>query len=210
METIQRLNLSNLVEALVFSSPSPITMEALMNHIANSTGQNYKQTEIEEALESLIQKYQQAEYTFEIVQTGGGYQFLSKPKYHALISGLNGDKFNKRLSTTSMETLSIIAYKQPVTKSEIEYIRGVSSDYSVQKLLEQNLIYISGRDEEAIGKPLLYATTPYFMDYLGINSPEELPQLKEVISVETVRATEGTEAQISVSRSVIEGAELKS
>ncbi|MBS1935057.1 MAG: SMC-Scp complex subunit ScpB, partial [Bacteroidetes bacterium] len=99
------------------------------------------------------------------------------------------EKFLKRLSTAALETLAIIAYKQPVTKGEIEAIRGVSSDYSIQKLLEKELIVITGRNEEMPGKPLVYGTSKSFMDYFGINSPDDLPKLKEVFSEALVEPT---------------------
>ena len=88
-----------------------------------------------------------------------------------------------------METLAIIAYKQPITKSEIESIRGVNCDYAVQKLLEKDLIIISGRSENMVGKPLIYSTSKSFMDYFGINSPDELPKISEVLMEEMVKAT---------------------
>ena len=88
-----------------------------------------------------------------------------------------------------METLAIVAYKQPITKSEIEYIRGVSADYSIQKLLEKELILISGRSETMPGKPLLYVTSKTFMDYFGINSPEDLPKIKEVLAEQLIEGT---------------------
>ncbi len=88
-----------------------------------------------------------------------------------------------------METLAIIAYKQPITKSDIESIRGVSCDYSIQKLLEKELIVISGRNEELPGKPLIYNTSRTFMDYFGINSPDDLPKLKEIFNDATVDPT---------------------
>jgi len=94
----------------------------------------------------------------------------------------------KRLSAAALETLAIIAYKQPVTKGEIESIRGVSCDYAIQKLLEKELIIISGRNEHAPGQPLLYATSKTFMDYFGINTSDDLPKLKEIIT-ETAEAT---------------------
>jgi segregation and condensation protein B len=93
-----------------------------------------------------------------------------------------------------METLSIIAYKQPITKSEIEYIRGVSADYSIQKLLEKDLIVISGRNEDMVGKPLIYNTSKNFMDYLGINSPSQLPQLKDITDIQIVMPTSAQDA----------------
>ncbi len=93
-------------------------------------------------------------YPFEVKQSGGGLQFLTKKEYYKTIAQLNGEKFLKRLSNAALETLAIIAYKQPVTKSEIESIRGVNCDYSIQKLLEKELVVISGRNEELPGKPL--------------------------------------------------------
>jgi segregation and condensation protein B len=122
-------------------------------------------------------------------ESGGGLQFLTKKEYHQTIVQLNGDKFLKRLSTAALETLAIIAYKQPITKSEIEAIRGVNCDYSIQKLLEKELIVISGRNEQMVGKPLIYATSRHFMDYFGINSSDELPKISEVLAEQVVMPT---------------------
>jgi segregation and condensation protein B len=124
-----------------------------------------------------------------VKQSGGGWQFLTKTDYHKTIAQLNGDKFLKRLSPASLETLAIIAYKQPVTKGEVESIRGVSSDYAVQKLLEKELIVISGRNEKLPGHPLVYSTSRNFMDYFGINSSDDLPKIKEVLAEQLVEPT---------------------
>src|SRR5690606_11848960 len=128
--------------------------------------------QVESAIEGLKEKYDSDFYPFHVVQSGGGWQFLTKKEYHKTIAQLNGDKFMKRLSGAALETLAIIAYKQPVTKGEIEAIRGVSADYAIQKLLEKELIVISGRNENLPGHPLVYSTSKSFMDYFGINSPE--------------------------------------
>lgn len=122
-------------------------------------------------------------------ESGGGWQFLTKRAYHQTIAQLNGDKFLKRLSTAALETLAIIAYKQPITKSEIEAIRGVSSDYSIQKLLDKELIVITGRNESTPGKPLVYATSRHFMDYFGLNSPDQLPKIDDIIASQLVEPT---------------------
>ncbi|HNM14784.1 MAG TPA: SMC-Scp complex subunit ScpB, partial [bacterium] len=106
-----------------------------------------------------------------------------------------------------LETLAIIAYKQPITKSEIESIRGVNCDYAVQKLLEKDLIIISGRNENMVGKPLIYSTSKSFMDYFGINSPDELPKISEVLMEEMVKATiisDGDEAVFEGTEETIE------
>lgn len=145
--------------------------------------------QVESAVEGIHEKYSAEFYAFELKQSGGGWQFLTKKEYHKTVAQLNGDKFLKRLSNAALETLAIIAYKQPITKSEIESIRGVNCDYAVQKLLEKDLVVISGRNEEAVGKPLIYSTSKSFMDYFGINSTDDLPKISEVLMEELVQAT---------------------
>lgn len=145
--------------------------------------------QVEASLEGITEKYSADFYPFEVKQSGGGWQFLTRAAFHKTVAQLNGEKFLKRLSVASLETLSIIAYKQPVTKGEIESIRGVSSDYAVQKLLEKELIIISGRNEKAPGQPLIYSTSKNFMDYFGINSADELPKIKEVLAEQLVEPT---------------------
>jgi segregation and condensation protein B len=180
------------VEALIFASDRPLTTLELTEYVNNALGFLEDRTtmdQVEAAIEGIVEKYSSEFYPFEVVQSGGGWQFLSKKEFHKTIAQLNGDKFLKRLSPASLETLSIIAYKQPVTKGEIESIRGVSSDYAVQKLLEKELIVISGRNEKLPGHPLVYSTSRNFMDYFGINSAEDLPKIKEVIAEQLVEPT---------------------
>ncbi|SFB48081.1 segregation and condensation protein B [Algoriphagus aquimarinus] len=131
-----------------------------------------------QAINELGQKYQSEEFSFQLEHLGGGYQFLTKPAYQTSIGILLRQQSQKRLSTAQLETLSIIAYKQPVTKGDIEQIRGVNSDYSVQKLLEKELVDIKGKSE-GLGRPILYGTSHKFMEYFGINSLKDLPQPKD-------------------------------
>ena len=145
--------------------------------------------QVESAIEGIVEKYSSEFYPFEIRQSGGGWQFLTKKDYHKTIAQLNGDKFLKRLSSAAMETLAIIAYKQPITKSEIEAIRGVNCDYAVQRLLEKELVIITGRNENMPGKPLIYTTSKTFMDYFGINNADDLPKIKEILAAQAVEAT---------------------
>jgi segregation and condensation protein B len=171
------------IEALVFASDKPLTSMEITELINNAFGfmeEKLTLEQIQTALDGIIEKYASEFYPFEVRESGGGWQFLTKKDYHKTVAQLNGDKFLKRLSSAALETLSIIAYKQPITKGEIESIRGVSSDYSIQKLLEKELIVISGRNENMVGKPLIYTTSKTFMDYFGINTAEDLPKLKEV------------------------------
>ena len=134
--------------------------------------------DIKAALVQIEEKYQDEQFSFQVIKTGGGYQFLTKPAYQASIGILLKQQSKKRLSTSALETLSIIAYKQPVSKGEMEQIRGVNCDYSVQKLLEKELVEIKGKSE-TVGRPLLYGTSEKFMDYFGINDLQELPMPKD-------------------------------
>ena len=180
------------IEALIFASDKPLTTMEIAELVNNALGFIEDRADIDQvttALEGIREKYDSDFYAFEVLQSGGGWQFLTKPKYHKTVAQINGDKFIKRLSAAALETLAIIAYKQPITKSEIEAIRGVNCDYAVQKLLEKDLVIISGRNEDAVGKPLIYSTSKSFMDYFGINTPEELPKIDEVLMEELVKAT---------------------
>jgi segregation and condensation protein B len=180
------------IEALVFASDKALNANDITELINTAFGfleERISLEQVEAALEGIQEKYSTEYYPFELKQSGGGWQFLTKPTFHSTIAQLNGDKFLKRLSNAALESLAIIAYKQPITKGEVEAIRGVNSDYSMQKLLEKELIVISGRNEMLPGKPLIYSTSRNFMDYFGINSTEDLPKIKEVLAEQIVEAT---------------------
>ena len=180
------------IEVLIFASEKPLSSLDIVELINNTFGfleERIMLDQVESALEGIREKYDSEFYPFEVKQSGGGWQFLTKAAYHKTIAQLNGDKFLKRLSNAALETLAIIAYKQPITKGEIEAIRGVNSDYSIQKLLEKELVLISGRNENMPGKPLVYATSKNFMDYFGINSAEDLPKIREVLADQIVEGT---------------------
>ncbi len=189
------MEISNLIphiESLIFASEKPLTSLDITDLVNNAFGfmeDKISLDKVEAAMDGIIEKYQSEFYPFEVLQSGGGWQFLTKKEYHKTVAQLNGEKFLKRLSSAALETLAIIAYKQPVTKAEIEAIRGVSSDYAVQKLLEKDLIIITGRNEALPGHPLVYATSKNFMDYFGINSAEDLPKLKEIFDESMISPT---------------------
>lgn len=180
------------IEALIFTAERPLTTLELCDMVNNALGfieDRASLDQTEAAISAIREKYNSEFYSFEVRESGGGWQFLTKKEFHKTVAQINGDKFLKRLSTAALETLSIIAYKQPITKGEMEAIRGVSCDYAVQKLLEKELIVITGRNEKLPGHPLVYATSRTFMDYFGINSPEDLPKIREIISSELVEPT---------------------
>ena len=175
--------LQNHIEALVFCSPSPIKVNEIQGCLSEMFEADVPEKDIHAALDRIRDRYASEDFAFQLNKSGGGYQFLTKPAYQASIGIMLKQQSKRRLSNSALETLSIIAYKQPVPKSEIENIRGVNCDYAVQKLLEKGLIEIKGKSE-AIGRPLLYGTSPSFMEYFGINDLSELPTPKDFASQE--------------------------
>ena len=176
MKKLDRLILH--VESLIFSAHQPIKVEEIRKALEDSMNYNPVEEEVNAALEFLTEKYRNPDFSFEIVEIDHGYLFLSKSTYHKTIGSFLKISSPRRLSKAALETLAIIAYKQPVTKSEIEKIRGVNCDYTIQKLLDKDLVSIIGRNDGP-GRPLLYATSDRFMDYFGLKSMNELPKLKD-------------------------------
>lgn len=183
------------IEALIFASERPITLIEMVDLLSQSFEEIIEGERVAACIEAIREKYDAPYYPFQLRDVGGGFQFLTKKEYHKTVLQLNGDKHIKKLSVAAMETLAIIAYKQPITKGDIEFIRGVNVDYSIQKLLDKELIVIAGRKEDAVGKPLVYRTSKNFMDYLGINSSEDLPALKDISNIDIVIPTNGSEAE---------------
>ncbi len=170
--------LQHHIEALIFCSPTPIRKSEIQNCLNEMFEADIPVKDIELSITRIKDQFEKELYSFHLVHSGGGYQFLTKPAYQASISILLKHQSKKRLTTSALETLSIIAYKQPVTKTEVEQIRGVNCDYAVQKLLDKGLVEIRGKSE-SIGRPLIYGTSPQFMDYFGINNLNELPTIKD-------------------------------
>lgn len=166
------------LEALIFSASKPIAVAEIQQCLAEMFDAEVSSDDILLGIQTLIEKFADDAYAFEIVHLGGGYQFLTKPAYQASIGILLKQQSKRRLSTAALETLSIIAYKQPITKAGIEQIRGVGCDYAVQKLLDKSLIEIRGKDDTP-GRPIIYGTSEQFMDYFGINDLRELPTPKD-------------------------------
>jgi segregation and condensation protein B len=166
--------LKKIVEALIFASDSPITENRIKNVI-----QELDAKQLSEIIEELNSAYNQNDHAFQIVQLAGGFQFVTRPEYAQYIKQYYKGRSKSKLSRAALETLAIIAFKQPISRPEIDAIRGVNSDGVVKNLLERNLIYISGRSEQ-IGRALLYTTTPEFLQYFGVNDISDLPKPKEI------------------------------
>lgn len=171
------------IEALIFCSANPVGIDEIHRCLTEMFDSEIDLDVLKQKLADLQEKYESDEFSFSLEHLGAGYQFLTKPAYQVSISILLKQQSQKRLSTAQMETLSIIAYKQPVTKTELEQIRGVNCDYSIQKLLEKELVAIKGK-AETIGRPLLYGTSDKFMNYFGINKLKDLPQPKDFLPEE--------------------------
>ncbi|HEY0666958.1 MAG TPA: SMC-Scp complex subunit ScpB [Sphingobacteriaceae bacterium] len=171
--------LEQSIEALIFSSEQSVNIAEIKTVLDLAYETEVKISDIEHAINAIKSKYNHPELALELTEINNGFQFFTKPVYHKVINQLQLQRSKKKLSQAALETLAIIAYRQPITKLEIEQIRGVNCDYTVQKLLEKELISISGK-ADTVGKPILYCTSELFMDYFGINTTADLPQLKDI------------------------------
>jgi segregation and condensation protein B len=167
-------NLQEIIEALIFISVEPLTAEKMKEVLRDVPEQD-----IEQSVRELAARYESAPSAIRIVQTAGGYVFSTRPEYDLYVRRLLQIERKKKLSPQALETLSSVAYHQPVTLSEISAIRGVDSTYALHTLLENKLIKIIGR-KEAPGRPLLYRTTEKFLAYFGLNSIDDLPSEEEL------------------------------
>ena len=170
-------------EAVIFCATEPVSLEEIRLGLSENFQSEILVETIATVIDTIRIRYEGPGFAFSLAETAGGYHFLSKPAYQSSVAQVWKQKVKKRLSPSALETLSIIAYKQPVSKPDIEKIRGVNCDYAVQKLLEKELIVITGKSSLP-GRPVLYGTSRKFMDYFGINSMDELPELKEIASSE--------------------------
>ncbi len=171
-------HLAQHIEALVFAADSPVSLKEIHSCLEETFEATFSDEEVRGAIELLSDRYQQEGFAIEIAEIAGGYQFITKPAFHSTVGTYLKQTTRRRLSKAALETLAIIAYKQPVTKVELEGIRGVNCDYSVQKLLEKELVSIVGRSEGP-GRPLLYGTSEKFMDYFGLRDLHDLPKPKD-------------------------------
>lgn len=203
--------LRQIVEALIFASDEPISLQHIKTLLddhgsAEAQAQAYHASvvAIKETIDDLNKEYEQAQSAYRIIEIAGGYQFATVPTYAKWVGKLFQEKRRRRLSQAALETLSIIAYRQPISKPEIEYIRGVNVDYVIKSLLERELITMVGRGE-GVGRPLLFGTTQKFLKRLGLKSLSDLPKPREIEeimkdeeSAQPVEIAAGEPAQIEL------------
>ena len=170
---MRKSEIKKIIEALLFASPEPLT-QAKVNVVFNPETPNLKKI-----IKDLNKQYNEEDHAFEIKNIAGGFQLVSKKEYEIYLRRMLKKTGRISLSIASMDCLAIIAYKQPISRYEIEAIRGVDSSGVLKTLLNKSLIKIKGRDSGP-GRPLLYRTTDVFMEYFGINRLSDLPKLKEI------------------------------
>lgn len=177
---IDGTRLSSVIESLIFASPKPISAEKLCEIIRQGEENLDLEPEaVDSFVDKLNQRYEENGLAFGIRSVGGGFTYATRKKFDPWLSVLQHENAYRKLSQSAIETLAIVAYKQPITKPEVDEIRGVDSGYILRQLLEKVLIEVSGR-LDAPGKPLLYETTNHFLQHFGINSIDELPKPREI------------------------------
>ena len=164
-----------VVEALLFASEGPLSAKKI-REINPEMGTEGK---IKKLINEIDEKYNSQNSPYKIIELAGGFQIVTREEFAPWIAKLYKSRALQKLTRKGLETLAIIAYKQPITKIEVEKIRGVNTDGVVRTLVERNLITVTGR-EKAPGNPLLYGTTSYFLEYFGLNDISHLPKLKEI------------------------------
>ena len=179
METNTQEYIQGIVESLVFISEKPVNLEQMKESI-DIVGIGIP--EIRRSIEQLKQEYEEKKRGMVIVEIAGGYQMLSSPDYASYVRTFLKTHVKERLSKPSLETLAIIAYKQPISRAEVEFIRGVNSDGVITHLLDKELVKIVGR-KEIPGRPYIYGTTKQFLEYFGLKSLEDLPKLETLLSL---------------------------
>lgn len=166
-----------LVESLLFISSEPVTIGSIFK------AADIKEHEIKKILDALIHEYRERMAGIMIVEVADGYQMVTNPEFLNYIKKFKNINISNRLSQAALETLSIIAYRQPITKLEIDQLRGVNSEGAVKSLLEKKLIRITGK-KETPGRPFLYGTTKAFLDYFGLKNLDELPPINDFLNTE--------------------------
>jgi segregation and condensation protein B len=182
------MNLAHVIEALLFSAHKPLSTKEVADLLRNAGAEddfapnefaNVKPAEVDAAIEQLKVEYIQNQHGFQLVEKAGGWQLTSDPKYAQWVRGLFPAPKPARLSSPALETLAIIAYRQPITRADVEAVRGVTIDGVLQTLMERGLVKIAGRSEIP-GRPLLYETTEFFLDHFGLRTLNELPNVEEL------------------------------
>jgi segregation and condensation protein B len=173
-------SLEEATEAIIFAADEPVEAERIAEIVAEVTGRTELAAEdVEKAIGHLNEEYEASDRALEIHEWAGGYRMTTRSALSPFVKTLFVGEQETSLSRSLMETLAVIAYRQPVTRPEVDFIRGVNSDYAIRKLLEMGLADVEGR-ADSLGRPLLYGTTSLFLEQFGLSSLDDLPTLREV------------------------------
>lgn len=173
-------SLARVAEALIFAAEEPVNAATIADIFSEATGDDSVDTSgVEDVIEILNTFYQESGRTFRIEFWSGGYRMATVEEVAPYVRSLLADEKERKLSRSLMETLAVIAYRQPVSKPEIDHIRGVNADYALRRLLELRFIAVVGRDD-SVGRPLVYGTTDHFLEQFGIGKLEDLPRPREI------------------------------
>ncbi|WP_136513568.1 SMC-Scp complex subunit ScpB [Geomonas edaphica] len=166
-------SLKSIVESILFIHDQPLTLDRLASIL-----EEFERADLRAALDELIEEYEQAQRGIVLIQVAGGYQLRSRPEHGDYVRRLNKTK-GVKFSQSALETLAIVAYRQPITRAEVEYLRGVDSGGVMKSLLEKKLLRIMGK-KDVPGKPLIYGTSREFLELFGLKDLNQLPTLKEI------------------------------
>lgn len=202
----QGTTIRQILEALLFATDEPLSVKQILEifgefEVGELPQRRINEQTILDSIEQLNKEYETSGRSVHIVKVAGGYQFATLPHFATWLGKMLKEKSKRKLSVSALESLAVIAYKQPVTKPEIESIRGVNADYIIRSLLERNMITIVGRAATP-GRPLLYGTTAGFLKHFGLNDLSELPKPREI---EELMA----EAEFEVEKQLLREAEAK-
>jgi segregation and condensation protein B len=184
-------NAKRILEALLFASDRPLRIRDLRPFLPE-----HGPKEVGDEIVALRDEYDREERSFHLVEIEGGWQLLTRKEYFPLVRKLRSDIRPMRLSRAAVETLAIIAYRQPATRSEIEQIRGVDAGGVLKTLLERDLITLRGR-AEGVGRPLLYGTTDFFLNHFGLKGLDELPRVEELTEIMKAKEMAEIEAEVN-------------
>jgi len=168
--------LKSIIEAILFATDEPLSADRL----ADAAGEDVTVGLVREAVQALVQEYDATGRAFTVEEIAGGYQLLTRPEFNKYLKKILQARHEARFTQAALETLAIIAYKQPITRAEVEDIRGVACSDMIRTLMEKGLVRIAGRSDK-IGRALLYGTTKKFLQAFGLSSVKDLPDAKQLV-----------------------------
>lgn len=199
--------LENIVEALIFAANESLSADAILRTVEAvdpEQSERLGEVSVETIVERLNERYEATGRSFRIHQWAQGFRMATIPDLSEYLEAMFSDEREQTLSQSLMETLAIVAYQQPVTRPEVDYVRGVDAGYALRKLMERSLIEVTGRSD-SVGRPLLYGTTDFFLEQFGLNSLEDLPKPREIDELLEDPAFQNEKAKLFMAEGITPG-----